>query len=122
MLLQSHPSDIMSQIHLGHIASSILPNGFPRPFLLPKPLEHCTSSELEVLITGWFRDVRDFSNKISPPQTSTLQINSTEHRKLGTIPGGRFMPYSAHKGSVYYQDPQSIPNTPPTMLIRSPFH
>ncbi|TFK24372.1 hypothetical protein FA15DRAFT_756561 [Coprinopsis marcescibilis] len=95
---------------------------FPRPFLLPKPLEHCTSSELEVLITGWFRDVRDFSNEISPPQTSTLQMNSAEHRKLGTIPGGRFMLYSAYQGSVYYQDPQSIPNTPPTMLIRSPFH
>ncbi|TFK24417.1 hypothetical protein FA15DRAFT_576469, partial [Coprinopsis marcescibilis] len=27
---------------------------FPRPFLLPKPLERCTLSKLEALITGWF--------------------------------------------------------------------
>ncbi|TFK28315.1 hypothetical protein FA15DRAFT_569692, partial [Coprinopsis marcescibilis] len=27
---------------------------FPIPFLLPKPLEHCMLSKLEVLIMGWF--------------------------------------------------------------------
>ncbi|TFK22422.1 hypothetical protein FA15DRAFT_758013 [Coprinopsis marcescibilis] len=95
---------------------------FPRPFLLPKPLEHCASSELEALITGWFRDVRDFSDEFSPPQTSTLQVNIKEHKKLGTIPGGRFMLYSAHEGSVYYQDPQNVSNAPPILLIQSPFY
>ncbi|TFK22433.1 hypothetical protein FA15DRAFT_671556 [Coprinopsis marcescibilis] len=68
---------------------------FPRPFLLPKPLEHCTS---------------------------TLQVNTEEHKKLVTIPGGRFILYSAHKGSVYYQDPQNGSNAPPDLLIQSPFH
>ncbi|TFK17512.1 hypothetical protein FA15DRAFT_710723 [Coprinopsis marcescibilis] len=98
--------------------------GFPRPFLLPKPLEHCTSSELEALITGWFKDVRDFSNEFSPPRTSILPSFQQKRNLsiIGHIPGSRFMLHSARNGSIYYQDLQNYTGTPPTLLIESPFH
>ncbi|TFK28255.1 hypothetical protein FA15DRAFT_665476 [Coprinopsis marcescibilis] len=92
---------------------------FPRPFLLPKPLEHCTSGELEALITGWFKEVRDLSDTFSPPHISVLQVNTDDLEKLGTIPGGRFLLFSARNGSVFYLNPQS--NSSPTLLIPSPF-
>ncbi|TFK21356.1 hypothetical protein FA15DRAFT_672617 [Coprinopsis marcescibilis] len=98
---------------------------FPRPFLLPKQLEACTSKDLEFVVIGWWKGPRHPSKeplqpymlKISTPNGESIYCTSSQ-----ALPGGRFFTLTTYHNpsDVWYHDSQNI-GKPPELLIPSNF-
>ncbi|EAU92178.2 hypothetical protein CC1G_08801 [Coprinopsis cinerea okayama7 len=92
----------------------------PRPFLLPKPLRHSDSTDLERVICDWFstRGLADphqaRKKEVMPPDTWSWGFS------LGPLPGGRFFMHATPDGNIHCHDIENLSN-PPSMFIPTPF-
>ncbi|EAU92172.2 hypothetical protein CC1G_08795 [Coprinopsis cinerea okayama7 len=92
----------------------------PRPFLLPKPLRYCDSSNLERVVCNWFSarglvdPHRARKQEFKPPDTWSKGF------KLGPLPGGRFFMHASPNGNIHYHDIEN-PCDPPSLFIPTPF-
>jgi hypothetical protein len=73
---------------------------FPRSFFLKKPLDYCSSADLEQAVTRWWKPVQPFSgdqswHQIEPPDGHILRL-------AGLTPDGRCIIYTTRDGAVYY--------------------
>ncbi|TFK21357.1 hypothetical protein FA15DRAFT_672622 [Coprinopsis marcescibilis] len=98
---------------------------FPRPFLLPKQLEACTSKDLEFVVIGWWKGPRHPSKEPLQPhmlKISTPNGESPHHTGSQELPGGRFFTFTTYHNAsaVWYHDSQNI-GKPPELLIPSSF-
>ncbi|KAG2003570.1 hypothetical protein CC2G_004163 [Coprinopsis cinerea AmutBmut pab1-1] len=93
---------------------------FPRPFFLPKPLEHCSGEDLEHCIVGWLSGWDHF---LDP----SLELRTMESHAcppgifgpLEPLPGGRFFIYGGNDDSLFYCDPTQ-PDPTMHLLVPSP--
>jgi hypothetical protein len=67
---------------------------------MKKPLDHCSSIDLEQAVTRWWKPVQPFSgdqswHQIEPPEGKILKL-------AGLTPDGRCFIYTARDGAVYF--------------------
>ncbi|TFK21223.1 hypothetical protein FA15DRAFT_672775 [Coprinopsis marcescibilis] len=105
--------------------ASILENGcgttFPRPFYLPKSIQHCSTKDLERAIRGWGAGLNDHPTphfEIFPLSEAYVQGNNPLS-PLGPLPGGRFFLYATWEGDIWCHDsnPTSSDSESPTQLL-----
>ncbi|EAU92173.2 hypothetical protein CC1G_08796 [Coprinopsis cinerea okayama7 len=92
----------------------------PRPFLLPKPLRYCSSSDLERIVCNWF-SVRGLADpdlaqkkEVTPPDTWPRGF------ALGPLPGGRVFMHATPDGNIHCHDIENLGN-PASLFIPTPF-
>ena len=75
----------------------------PRPFWLEKPLDLYTDLELEYLILRWQSSRADVRT-LSQPKELPLSIPEDYSQSVHLLPGGRWLLFGTHDGSVKYHD------------------
>ncbi|EFI28771.1 hypothetical protein CC1G_13796 [Coprinopsis cinerea okayama7 len=116
----------------------------PRPFHLPKPLEHCSSEDLERRVVDWWSGWGRFESGSGRTSTHGVNSNSSsdearDERGFDTrtytfdepnipglsgpllpLPSNQYFLYAGSDGTVFYADPRQ-PELGMQVLLPSPF-